>query len=131
MREKEIAMTSTSTAPLLELGEKIRECPEEMIAGIAAYIRVRDRNGALIALEANEAQRAFENNAERSNIVLKARQMGLTTWIAARLFMKTITAERVLTVQVAHTREAAARCAAAAPTWGRCASRSWTASSAS
>ena len=33
--------------------------------------------------------------------------MGLTTWIAGRFFLKTITAPGVLTVQVAHTREAA------------------------
>ena len=37
----------------------------------------------------------------------KARQMGMTTWVAGRFFLKTITARGVLTVQVAHTREAA------------------------
>ncbi len=41
------------------------------------------------------------------NIVLKARQMGMTTWVAGRFFLKTITARGVLTVQVAQTREAA------------------------
>jgi len=33
--------------------------------------------------------------------------MGMTTWIAGRFFLKTITGRGVLTVQVAHTREAA------------------------
>ena len=33
--------------------------------------------------------------------------MGVTTWVAARFFLKTITRPNVLTVQVAHTQEAA------------------------
>jgi hypothetical protein len=41
------------------------------------------------------------------NIVLKARQLGLTTWAATRFFLKTITRPGTLTVQVAHTQESA------------------------
>ncbi len=41
------------------------------------------------------------------NIVLKARQMGVTTWVAGQYFLKTVTRRGALTVQVAHTREAA------------------------
>jgi len=52
-------------------------------------------------------QRAFERECGRQNIVLKARQMGITTWVAGRFFLKTITARGVMTVQVAQTREAA------------------------
>jgi hypothetical protein len=70
-------------------------------------LRVRDREGVLRPLCANSAQRAFEQSRGRHNIVLKARQMGVTTWVAGRFFLKTITARGVLTVQVAHTREAA------------------------
>jgi hypothetical protein len=72
-----------------------------------ALLRVRDRDGVLRPLKANPAQQAFERNRQRLNIVLKARQMGITTWIAGRYFLKTITGRGVLTVQVAHTREAA------------------------
>jgi Terminase RNaseH-like domain len=39
--------------------------------------------------------------------VLKARQMGISTWVAARFFLSTITRPGTLTVQVAHTQEAA------------------------
>jgi len=39
--------------------------------------------------------------------VLKARQMGLTTWAAARFFLKTITHPGTLTLEVAHTQESA------------------------
>ena len=39
--------------------------------------------------------------------MLKARQMGMTTWVAARFFLKTITQPGTLTLEVAHTQEAA------------------------
>jgi hypothetical protein len=68
---------------------------------------VRDREGGKRKLRANASQRAFEHARGQQNIVLKARQMGMTTWVAGRFFLKTITARGVLTVQVAHTREAA------------------------
>ncbi|HKR27204.1 MAG TPA: hypothetical protein VJS11_07100 [Acidobacteriaceae bacterium] len=58
-------------------------------------------------LRANDAQVLFEQKARRRNIVLKARQMGMTTWIAGRFFLKTITHPGTVTVQVAHSQEAA------------------------
>lgn len=73
----------------------------------ASLLRVRDREGLERGLVANPAQRAFEMRRGRQNIVLKARQMGMTTWVAGRFFLKTVTARGMLTVQVAHTREAA------------------------
>lgn len=92
---------------LLALGKEIQRDPEQMAAAMERYIRVRNRNGETVPLSANPAQCAFELARGEKNIVLKARQMGITTWVAARFFMKTITAPGVLTVQVAHTREAA------------------------
>jgi len=68
---------------------------------------VRTREGWTAPLKANEAQRAFERRRGKRNIVLKARQMGLTTWAAARFFLKTITHPGTLTLEVAHTQEAA------------------------
>lgn len=92
---------------LLKLGAELDSGPEKIIDFIAKYLKVRDRNGKIRPLEANAVQRAFEQRRGRRNIVLKARQMGVTTWVAARMFLKTITTGGVLTVQVAHTREAA------------------------
>jgi hypothetical protein len=71
------------------------------------WLRVRDREGLHCRLIANPAQRLFEARRGRRNIILKARQMGITTWVAGRFFLKTIGKRGVLTVQVAHTREAA------------------------
>jgi hypothetical protein len=77
------------------------------MALIGHLLQVRTREGWTAPLKANRVQRAFERQRGRRNIVLKARQMGLTTWAAARLFLKTITHPGTLTLEVAHTQEAA------------------------
>jgi hypothetical protein len=70
-------------------------------------LRVRAKSGRTVALKANRVQQLFEERRGRSNIVLKARQMGLTTWVAARFFLKTMTQPGTLTLEVAHSQEAA------------------------
>ncbi len=70
-------------------------------------LRLRDRKGDVVPLEANTAQQAYEQRRGKRNIILKARQMGISTWIAGRFFLKTITQPGTLTVEVAHNREAA------------------------
>jgi hypothetical protein len=70
-------------------------------------LQVRTREGSTQPLQANAVQRAFERRRGERNIVLKARQMGLTTWAAARFFLRTITRPGTLTLEVAHTQEAA------------------------
>ncbi len=106
-QEEKESQKLKSRDDLLKLGERIREDPEQMIAAIERLLKVRDRNGTIRPLVANAAQRAFEKRRGRQHIVLKARQMGITTWVAARFFLKTITSAGTLTVQVAQTREAA------------------------
>ena len=89
------------------LGEKLDRVPGfgELLAG--RLLKVRTRSGAMELLRANAVQRAFESRRGSGNVVLKARQMGLTTWVAGQFFLRTITRRGTLTVQVAHTREAA------------------------
>lgn len=70
-------------------------------------LKVRDRRGQCVPLVPNRVQREFERRRGRRNIVLKARQMGISTWVAGRFFLKTITQPGTLTVEVAHTQEAA------------------------
>jgi len=74
---------------------------------IAALLRVRDKQGRLVPLRANRAQREYERRRGRRNIVLKARQMGITTWIAAGFFIATITRAGTMSVLVAHDQRAA------------------------
>jgi len=71
------------------------------------WLKVRDRTGRNIPLVPNRVQQEYESRRGSRNIVLKARQMGMSTWIAGRLFLKTITQPGTMTVQVAHTQEAA------------------------
>src|SRR6202041_2142727 len=70
-------------------------------------LKVRSRDGMTTPLKANAAQAAFEQRRGQRNIGLKARQMGLTTWAAARFFLKTVTRPGTLTLQVAHSQESA------------------------
>jgi len=73
----------------------------------ARHLRVRDRKGAERFLRANPAQVEFERNRQQCNIILKARQMGVTTWIAGRFFLKTIIIPGTLSVMVAQTQQSA------------------------
>jgi hypothetical protein len=89
------------------MGCRMDRRPTYSIELAEKWLKVRGRDGRLQPLKANAVQCAFEQRRGRQNIVLKARQMGLTTWVAARFFLRTITQPGTLTLQVAHTREAA------------------------
>ncbi len=98
---------------LIKLGKVLEERPA-MLAGRStaeflaeALLRVRSRHGEIVPLVANRAQAEFERRRGNANVVLKARQMGISTWVAGRFFLKTITQPGTLTLQVAHTQEAA------------------------
>ena len=98
---------------LLRMGEILDYRPESLhgltvgMAMAEKLLLVRTREGWTAPLKANAVQRAFERRRGEKNIVLKARQLGLTTWTAGRFFLKTITQPGTLTLQVAHTQEAA------------------------
>ncbi len=110
-----VAMTKVGYGleDLLELGKHFDERgggPNRELSSVflaRQLLRIRDRAGQESALIANPVQARFVRERGRQNIVVKARQMGMTTWVAGRFFLKTITARGVLTVQVAHTQEAA------------------------
>ncbi len=70
-------------------------------------LKIRDKHGNVVPLVANHAQAEFARKATGRDIVLKARQLGITTWIAARFFISTVTHPGTLTVLVAHDQRAA------------------------
>jgi hypothetical protein len=70
-------------------------------------LRIRDKRGRLVPLAANRAQREYLQRCGSRNIILKARQLGITTCIAARFFLDTITHPGTVSVQVAHDQRAA------------------------
>ena len=61
------------------------------------------KKGGVHYLKLNRAQQEYSRKCSKRNIVLKARQLGITTYIAARFFIQTITQPGTLTVQVAHS----------------------------
>ncbi|MFB3915147.1 MAG: terminase [Terriglobales bacterium] len=86
--------------PVLQ-GESVREWL------VRQFLKIRDKHGRLVRLAPNRVQTEFARRATRRNIVLKARQLGITTYIAARFFLHTITRPGCLTVQVAHDQSSA------------------------
>ena len=83
-------------------------CDSSVLMSLAERLLfVRTRSGVVKPLRTNAVQQAFERRRGQRNIVLKARQLGLTTWAAARFFVRTITRPGTLTLQVAHTLDSA------------------------
>ena len=73
----------------------------------SSLLKVRGKDGQLHPLRPNAVQREFERRRGTGNIVLKARQMGLTTWVAGRFLLKTVCHPGTLTLLVAHTQGSA------------------------
>jgi len=74
---------------------------------ISRLLKIRPKNGNLTCLNLNRAQQEYSRTCSRRNIVLKARQLGITTYVAARYFIQTVTRPGTLTVQVAHNEDSA------------------------
>ena len=74
---------------------------------IRKMLKIRIKKGGVRYLKMNRAQQEYSRRCSKRNIVLKARQVGMTTYIAARFFIQTITRPGTLTVQVAHSDESA------------------------
>ena len=112
-RQDDLYLGTPDKEDLEALGRILDQRPARLrgktvaLALAAHLLLVRTRNGRPAKLRANAAQQAFERRRGRRNIVLKARQMGITTWAAARFFLKTITQPGTLTLQVAHSQASA------------------------
>jgi len=74
---------------------------------IEGLLKVRNKERKLTWLHPNRAQQEYSRHCTKRNIVLKARQLGMTTYVAARFFLQTITQPGTTTVQVAHNQESA------------------------
>ena len=70
-------------------------------------MKIRNKRGRLQALHVNATQREYARTAAKRNIVLKARQLGITTYVAARFFLNCITRPGTMCVQVAHDQRSA------------------------
>src|ERR1700754_1852372 len=74
---------------------------------IEALLKVRTKTRGLVSFHPNRAQQEYSRNCTKRNVVLKARQLGMTTYVAARFFIHTITQPGTVTGQGAHTQESA------------------------
>src|ERR1035437_354002 len=74
---------------------------------VEKLLQVRTKEGDIKPLVLNRAQQKYESRCNKRNIVLKARQLGITTYVAARFFVHTITRRGTLSVQVAHDQDSA------------------------
>ena len=92
---------------LVSLGRNLERGGDRALDLTQQLLRIRNRLGRIVGLAANRAQRVYHEAAGKRNIVLKARQMGITTWIAGKFFLRTILQPGTVTVLVAHTQEAA------------------------
>ena len=94
---KEFCLGGGSVGELAQLGTILdghAPAPQKTTMGVflaEALLRVRDRRGKRVPLKPNRAQSEYERRRGQSNIILKARQMGISTWVAGRFFLKTIT----------------------------------------
>ncbi len=74
---------------------------------MATQLKLRDKGGKLRRVFLNKAQKGYAQHCSKRNIVLKARQLGITTYIAARFFVHSVTHPGTLSVQVAHDQQSA------------------------
>jgi hypothetical protein len=81
--------------------------PKRRDQWIEEYLRIRTKEGNNGKFELNPVQRGYSARCGKQNIVLKARQVGMTSYIAARLFVETVTHKGTLTMLVAHDQRAA------------------------
>ena len=96
-----VRLVESSTEPALGADATIKDI---LIEGL---LKVRSKSKGLMGLRPNRAQAEYSRKCTRRNIVLKARQLGMTTYVAARFFIHTITQPGTTAVQVAHNQESA------------------------
>jgi len=70
-------------------------------------LHIRGKNKRVKQLQLNRVQSEVDRRAGGRNIVLKARQVGITTYVAARFFLRTMLQPGTLSVQVAHDQQSA------------------------
>ena len=77
------------------------------LASIEHCLKIRGKDKHVNHVHFNRVQREVDCRAGKRNIVLKARQVGITTYVAARFFLRTMLQPGTLSVQVAHDQQSA------------------------
>ena len=74
---------------------------------IEEYLKIRTKTENRACFRLNRVQEEYSWRCTNQNVVLKARQVGITTYIAARFFVQTITQPGTFSMQVTQDRESA------------------------
>jgi hypothetical protein len=77
------------------------------LASAEHCLMIRGKDKHVNPVHFNRVQREVDRTAGQRNIVLKARQVGITTYVAARFFLRTMLQPGTLSVQVAHDQQSA------------------------
>ncbi len=111
-----VVVTSKLTPKYLErLGQHLDDLreveagkdPTERDYFIETFLKIRTKTQDRAFFRLNRAQQEYSYRCTKQNVVLKARQVGITTYIAARFFVQTITQPGTLSMQVTQDRESA------------------------
>jgi hypothetical protein len=81
--------------------------PTERDFFIDKFLKIRTKTTSQAFFRLNRVQQEYSYRCSKQNVVLKARQVGITTYIAARFFVQTITQSGILSMQVTQDRESA------------------------
>ena len=67
----------------------------------AKFLKILDKEKALVPFRFNKAQRHFQENRTGRDLILKARQLGMSTLVQGEMFRRTVTGTRT-TITLAH-----------------------------
>lgn len=92
-----------------KLIKEIAKCKGDFLYFAETYLYIIDKSNNKVGLKLNSAQNKILAELLKNNklTILKARQLGSTTFVAAYLFWKTLFNTNERTAVIAHTREAA------------------------
>lgn len=74
---------------------------------IERFLKIRTKISNQTGLRLNRVQREYSYLCSKRNVVLKARQVGMTTYIAARFFAQTVSQPGTFSMQVTQDRQSA------------------------
>ena len=88
--------------------KEVEKCKSDFVYFAENYLHIVDKNDKLIKLRLNKAQSEIHADLDQTSYlkILKARQLGSSTYIAARFFWKALFNINTRVVVIAHTHEA-------------------------
>lgn len=95
------AIRSAMRRALITVGAPERPAALDPIGWIERYLKILDKEKKLVPLTPNKAQRHYMEHRGQRNVILKARQLGLSTIEQAEMFRKVATTTTA-TITLAH-----------------------------